>query len=110
MRKAVVLAAGRGTRMGDITTEIPKAMLPVRGKPLLEHVLDALALAGVERFLMVVGYRREVIEDHFRNWCLPVEFRVQEPINGTGAAARLAEEFAGNDPFLLALGDILCDP
>jgi dTDP-glucose pyrophosphorylase len=96
--------------MGGITTETPKAMLPVRGKPLLEHVLDALALAGVEHFLMIVGYRREVVEEHFRNWRLPVEFRVQDPINGTGGAARLGEEFAGQDPFLLALGDILCDP
>lgn len=96
--------------MGDITTETPKAMLPVRGKPLLEHVLDALAHAGVEQFLMIVGYRREAIEEHFRNWRLPVEFRVQDPINGTGAAARLGREFAGQDPFLLALGDILCDP
>jgi dTDP-glucose pyrophosphorylase len=110
IQKAVVLAAGRGTRMGDITSDIPKAMLPVRGKPLLEHVLDGLALAGVQRFLIVVGYRRDAIENHFRNWRLPVEFRVQDPINGTGAAAHLGREFAGGDSFLLALGDILCDP
>lgn len=109
IRKAVVLAAGRGTRMGDITSDIPKAMLPVRGKPLLEHVLDGLAQAGVERILVVVGYRREAIENHFRNWRLPVEFRVQDPIDGTGAATRLAREFVGPDSFLLALGDILCD-
>ena len=105
-----MLAAGRGTRMGDITTETPKAMLPVRGKPLLEHILDAIALTGVEQFLMIVGYRREAVIEHFRNWRLPVEFRVQDPIDGTGAAARLGREFAGQDPFLLALGDILCDP
>ncbi len=110
IRKAVVLAAGRGTRMGEITSDTPKAMLPVRGKPLLEHVLDGLALSGVERFLLVVGYRRDAIESHFRNWRLPVEFRLQDPINGTGAAALLGREFVGDDPFLLALGDILCDP
>jgi NDP-sugar pyrophosphorylase family protein len=109
IQKAVVLAAGRGTRMGEITSDTPKAMLPVRGKPLLEHVLDGLAQAGVERFLIVVGYRRDVIENHFRNWRLPVEFRVQDPINGTGAATRLGREFVGYDAFLLALGDILCD-
>jgi dTDP-glucose pyrophosphorylase len=95
--------------MGEITSEVPKAMLPVRGKPLLEHVLDGLAAAGIGRFLIVVGYRRDAIIDHFRNWRLPVEFRVQDPINGTGAAARLAREFVGGDSFLLALGDILCD-
>lgn len=96
--------------MGQITSELPKAMLPVRGKPLLEHVLDGLAVAGVERFLLVVGYRREAIENHFRNWRLPVEFSVQDPINGTAAAARLARDFVATDSFLLALGDILCDP
>jgi len=96
--------------MGEITSDIPKAMLPVRGKPLLEHVLDGLALAGVERFLIVVGYRREAIENHFRTWRLPVEFRVQDPINGTGAATRLGRDFVGADSFLLALSDILCGP
>lgn len=106
----MVLAAGRGTRMGQITQEIPKTMLSVRGRPLLEHVLDNLAAAGAERFLLVVGYRRELIEEYFRNWRLPVEFRVQDPIDGTGSAARLGREFAGREPFLLTFGDILCDP
>jgi NDP-sugar pyrophosphorylase family protein len=110
VRHAVVLAAGRGTRMGEITSETPKPMLPVRGKPMLEHVLDRLAAAGVERFLLVVGYRREIIEESFRNWRLPVEFRLQDPVNGTGSAARLGREFAGDQPFLLTFGDILCEP
>jgi NDP-sugar pyrophosphorylase family protein len=96
--------------MGEITSETPKPMLPVRGKPMLEHVLDRLAAAGVEKFLIVVGYRREMIEQHFREWRLPVAFRVQDPVNGTGSAALLAREFAGEAPFLLTFGDILCDP
>ena len=86
---AVVLAAGRGKRMGEITADIPKPMLPVQGRPLLEHVLDRLATAGVQRFLIVTGYRHETIESHFRDWRLPVEFRIQDPIDGTGSAARL---------------------
>lgn len=110
MRKAVVLAAGRGTRMGEITAQIPKPMLLVHGQPLLEHILEALAAAGVEEFLIVVGYHREIIEDHFRNWRLPVQFCVQDPVDGTGTAARLARGFAGSDPFLLTFGDILSDP
>lgn len=110
IRKAVVLAAGRGTRMGSFTDQTPKAMLDVRGRPMLEHVLDALASVGVDRFFLVVGYRREMVEEHFRDWRLPIEFRVQDPIDGTGSAARLARDFAGADPFLLTFGDILCDP
>lgn len=110
LRHAIVLAAGRGTRMGAITSEMPKPMLPVRGRPMLEHVLEGLAEAGVEKFLVVVGYHREIIEEHFRHWRLPVEFRVQEPVDGTGSAARLGREFAGDSPFLLTFGDILCGP
>lgn len=110
IRKAVILAAGRGKRMGQFTADTPKAMLPVRGRPMLEHVLDGLASIGIERFLVVTGYRREMIEEHFGHWRLPIDFRLQAPIDGTGSAAKLAREFAGDDPFLLTFADILCPP
>ena len=110
IRQAVVLAAGRGTRMGEMTAAIPKPMLTVRGRPLLEHVLENLAATGVERFLVVVGHMREMVENYFREWRLPVEFRTQEPLDGTGSAARLARDFAGDESFLLTYGDILCAP
>jgi NDP-sugar pyrophosphorylase family protein len=110
IRKAVILAAGRGTRMGELTTSLPKPMLPVHGRPMLVHVLERLETAGVQRFLIVTGYQRESIESHFRNWRLPVDFRVQEPVNGTAPAVLLAREFAGDQPFLLTFGDILCGP
>ena len=110
VRHAVVLAAGRGTRMGEITSETPKPMLLVRGRPMLEHVLDGLAAAGLDKLRVVVGYRRELIERHFRRWRLPIEFRLQDPVDGTGSAARLARDFVDGAPFLLTFGDILCDP
>jgi NDP-sugar pyrophosphorylase family protein len=110
IRRAVVLAAGRGKRMGEITAEVPKPMLPVRGRPMIEHVLDRLAAAGVEEFLIVVGYRRELIEAHFKNWRLPVHLKVQDPVDGTGSAALLARDFAAGAPFLLTFADILCEP
>ena len=67
--RAVILAAGRGTRMGAITETVPKPMLPVGGRPILEHILERLTTAGVSKFLIVVGYQREVIENHFHS-CL----------------------------------------
>jgi dTDP-glucose pyrophosphorylase len=95
--------------MGAITQEVPKPMLPVRGKPMMEHIMDRLAEAGIRSFLIVVGYQGELIEKHFGRWRLPVEFLVQDPVNGTGSAAMLAKEFAGDEPFLLTFGDCLCD-
>jgi dTDP-glucose pyrophosphorylase len=109
VERAVLLAAGRGTRMGSITQEIPKPLLPVRGKPLIELITDRLAEAGIRRFLIVIGFQGDLIERHFSKWHLPVEFRVQNPVDGTGSAAALAREFVGNEPFLLSFGDCLCE-
>ncbi len=108
--KAVVLAAGKGTRMGSLTEDLPKPMLPVKGKPLLEHVLDHLREAGVRECGLITGYRREVIEGHFAHYPMRLEFIHQETVNGTAGAAKLARAFAGNEPFLLTYGDIWCEP
>ncbi len=110
IRRAVILAAGRGKRMGSITEEIPKPMLPVNGKPMLEHIIERLSQAGFKEFLIVIGYRGEMIKDHFRNLPYKVEFREQNPVNGTAPAALLAQDFVKKKPWLLTWGDILCDP
>jgi len=108
--KAVVLAAGKGTRMGALTEDVPKPMLPVQGKPLLEHILDRLAAAGVRECGLITGYRHELIEQHFAHYPMRIEFLHQEVINGTAGAAKLARAFVANDPFLMAYGDIWCEP
>jgi UDP-N-acetylglucosamine diphosphorylase / glucose-1-phosphate thymidylyltransferase / UDP-N-acetylgalactosamine diphosphorylase / glucosamine-1-phosphate N-acetyltransferase / galactosamine-1-phosphate N-acetyltransferase len=107
VRKAVVLAAGRGTRMKQLTDDRPKPMLLIGGKPMLEHVLDRLRAAGFTEALIVTGYRGEMIEAHFRGHPMQLVYRVQETLDGTGGAARLARDFAGGDNFLLTFGDIL---
>lgn len=105
---AVVLAAGRGTRMKALTGELPKPLLPLHGRPLVEHVLDSLREAGFERFLLVVGYRHELFYARFAG-DPTVHYVLQDPVNGTGSAALLARKFAENVPFLLIFGDILAD-
>lgn len=110
IRRAVILAAGKGTRMGNLTKETPKPMLQIHGRPMLEHILERLATAGIERFFVVLGFHHEMIERYFRDSHFALEFRVQEPLNGTGSAARLAKDFAGSEPFLVSYADILCDP
>ncbi len=108
IEKAVILAAGRGTRMGAMTQSVPKPMLPVHGKPMVEHIMDRLAEAGIKQFLIVIGFQGELIREHFAHWRWPVEFLLQEPVDGTGRAALLAKGFSEYDAFLLTFGDCLC--
>jgi dTDP-glucose pyrophosphorylase len=106
VKKTIVLAAGRGTRMGALTEDIPKPMLPVRGKPMLEGTLDRLREAGFDEAFLVIGYKGEMIERHFAGYPMALTFCRQEQVDGTGSATLLGREFAGSDPFLLTLGDI----
>ncbi len=85
-------------------------MLQVKGKPLLEHILERLASADMKEAFVVVGYRHEMITNYFREWSGSLEFRIQDPVDGAGSAARLAKDFVGCEPFLLTYGDILCEP
>jgi NDP-sugar pyrophosphorylase family protein len=109
VRKAIILAAGRGTRMGSLTADLPKPMLEAGGKPLLEHILERVSEAGIERVLLVVGYRREVIIEHFAGSGFNLEYVVQERLEGTGRAVALGRDFAGAGPCLVTFGDIVCD-
>lgn len=106
---AVVLVAGRGTRLKPVTGDLPKPLVPLNGKALIEHVLDNLRGAGLSRFLLVVGYRHELFYAHFSSET-SIHYALQDPVDGTGSAARLARTFAGDQPFLLIFGDILADP
>jgi len=108
METAVILAAGKGTRMGHLTADAPKPMLPLAGKPMLEHILDRLRASGIRRVLLVIGYRGEMIRAHLEGYPMEIAYRVQESANGTGSAALLAHDFASDEPFLLTFGDILC--
>jgi UDP-N-acetylglucosamine diphosphorylase / glucose-1-phosphate thymidylyltransferase / UDP-N-acetylgalactosamine diphosphorylase / glucosamine-1-phosphate N-acetyltransferase / galactosamine-1-phosphate N-acetyltransferase len=110
--KAVVLAAGRGTRMRELTLSMPKPMVEVSGKPVLSYILEGLRDAGVQKMLIVIGYRKEVVVDHFRDGAeLGVEIVYVEQIrqDGTGKVVELARDFCGADPFILSYGDILVD-
>jgi NDP-sugar pyrophosphorylase family protein len=111
--KAVILAAGRGTRMRELTLTMPKPMVEVGGKPVLSYIIEGLREAGVKRILIVVGYRKEVVMNHYGNGsAFGVEIIYQEQIrqDGTGKVVELAQEFCGTDPFILSYGDILVNP
>jgi UDP-N-acetylglucosamine diphosphorylase / glucose-1-phosphate thymidylyltransferase / UDP-N-acetylgalactosamine diphosphorylase / glucosamine-1-phosphate N-acetyltransferase / galactosamine-1-phosphate N-acetyltransferase len=112
--KAVILAAGKGTRMRELTNERPKPMLEVApGKPILEVILEGILAAGIHEFFIVTGFRAEVIESYFGDgskWGARISYGRQEVQNGTGKAPELAAAFVGESPFLLTYGDILVPP
>ena len=99
--------------MGELTNELPKPMLPVQGKPILEHILDGLIQAGIAEFFVVTGFRAEAIEDYFGNgekWKVAIRYGRQVTQDGTGKAPEVAKGFVGSDDFVLTYGDILVHP
>jgi len=108
--KAVILAAGKGTRMRVLTDRLPKPMLRVQGKPILEHIVTGILAAGVRDIFIVTGFRAEAIETHFgdgSDWGARIATGRQVVQDGTGKAPELAKKFVGLSPFLLTYGDIL---
>src|SRR6266566_7605910 len=111
--KAVILAAGKGTRMRELTDELPKPMLKVHSKPILEHIVAGLVTAGVREIFIVTGFRADAIESHFGNgekWNARIGYGRQVLQDGTGKAPEVAKEFVGASPFILTYGDILVKP
>lgn len=112
---AVLLGAGRGKRLGDLTANTPKPILDIAGAPLISHIVDALAGAGLMRFVVVTGYLSAQIE----KWAKTYErenpgvgiITVRQPeLNGTGGAMLAAKiHLAGHARFVFGWGDILMD-
>ena len=108
--KAVILCAGHGKRMKPYTDTYQKTMLPLHGKPLLEYLINGIALAGIREFIIVVGYRKEQIIDYFKdgkNWDVNIEYIEQEMLDGTGGALLLCEKSLNKESFFLTWGDTL---
>lgn len=105
--KAVILAAGRGTRMQSLTDALPKPMLEVSGKSLLAHKIEALP-DSVDEVVMVVGYQGEVIREAFGNSYAGkrISYVVQEELSGTASALWCAREYLTNR-FVILMGDDL---
>jgi dTDP-glucose pyrophosphorylase len=111
--KAVLLAAGRGTRMREMTADLPKPMLEVRGKPVLQYIVEGLRDAGVGHFLIVVGYRADAVQNFFGDgsrYKIGIQYATQTVQDGTGRVIELAKNFVGLTPFVLGYGDILVAP
>lgn len=107
--KAVVLAAGEGTRMRPLTSATPKVMLPIANKPMLEHIVDAAIEAGITGFVFITGYHEETIREHFGNgekWGVTIEHVHQEEQLGTANAIGCANGHVEGS-FIVLNGDVL---
>jgi len=108
MTTAIILAGGLGTRLRSVVADVPKPMAPVRGEPFLAHLMRYWRGQGVDRFVLSVSYRRQIIMDHFGTvfeGC-PVHYAIEDTPLGTGGGLLMALPLIESDePFLLLNGD-----
>jgi NDP-sugar pyrophosphorylase family protein len=104
-----VLCGGFGTRLGELTRDLPKPMIAVGGRPYLERVIESFAERGLRQFVLLTGFRHDVVEEHFGDGTsrgVHIAYsREHEPL-GTGGALREARAWLGTR-FILTFGDVL---
>ena len=129
VKKAVIPAAGLGTRMLPLTKSQPKEMLPIGSKPCIQYIVEELAACGVEEILIITGQKKRAIEDHFdkdnelnrllhrseqadllqtlayEDMDVQFFYTRQSTPTGLGDAVGLAKSFVSNEPFIVGLGD-----
>jgi len=112
LRTAMILAAGYGTRMADLTRELPKPLLPLNGMPIIEVVIRKLARQGIERAVVNLHYlpekMREFLGDGSR-FGLEVLFSEEPELLGSGGGIANAEKYFNGETILAANADVLCD-
>lgn len=109
--KALFLAGGMGTRLKPLTDELPKPMVPIMNKPLLERCMENLKKYGIKDIVISTGYQSDHIEKHFgdgRKFGLNIEYIHEETPMGTGGAIKKTEHLF-NDTFIVLNADILCN-
>jgi UTP--glucose-1-phosphate uridylyltransferase len=127
IKKAVIPAAGYGTRMLPITKAQPKEMMPVVHKPVIQYVVEEAYNSGIKEILIITGKHKRAVEDHFDRSDAPKKDRFTEELDrilddisiffirqkeqrGLGDAVRYAEAFVDDSPFVLMLGDNITTP
>jgi NDP-sugar pyrophosphorylase family protein len=109
IKKAIVLVGGEGTRLRPYTYEMPKVLLPIQGKPMVQHVLDLLKSHGVYDIFLSLGYKGDMVKEYFGDgskFGLNIRYITEKTPLGTAGPLRLAEKYI-DETFLLVWGDIL---
>lgn len=133
LRKAIIPAAGLGTRMLPATKAVPKEMLTIVDKPVIQYVVEEAIQSGIDHILIITSKGKDSMRDHFSrdfpnadfyrekgktevlekletiHGDCKIEFMEQSDLNGLGGAIYLGKDFAGDEPFAVLLGDTICD-
>jgi UTP--glucose-1-phosphate uridylyltransferase len=110
--RAIIPAAGLGTRLRPLTAAIPKEMLPLGRKPVLEYVVDELKSAGVKRILFVISPSKEMIRGYFGDgtaWGLTCDYVIQREMKGLGDAILHGADWIEGQPAIVAFGDCVIE-
>lgn len=113
IRKAIVLAAGKGTRLLPLTLAMPKEMIRVGVKPVIEHAIEVLKAGGIKEILVVVGRNKEAIMNYLgsgERLGVDIYYRVQEEPEGSGRAMYHGKNFVGEEDFVVMYGDNYMKP
>lgn len=109
--KAIILAGGKGTRLAPYTTVLPKPLMPVDDRPILDIVIRQLIRHGITEIIISVGYLAELLEAYFQDgskFGVSIKYaRESKPLGTAGPLALIAEEFDLSDTFLMMNGDVL---
>ena len=108
--KAVILAAGKGTRMQALTKDTPKPLIELAVKPMIEHVIGHLAVSGVTRFTLIIRYLGEKVRECLGDGSrlgVSIDYVLQSERYGTGAALLEARDNVGYEPVIMTYADIL---
>ncbi len=109
--KAVIPAAGKGTRLLPLTKAVPKELIPLGNKPVLEHIVEEVIQAGITQVLFVISEQKTAIRTHFGDGFdgIRFEYDYQKEQKGLADAISYAQDFAGDEPFAVVLGDSIID-
>ncbi len=111
MRKAVVMAGGEGTRLRPLTSNQPKPMVPIVGKPCMEHIVELLRSHGFDEIVVTLAFMPQAIRSYFGSGeahDVTIRYSIEETPAGTAGSVKLAEDEL-DEPFLVISGDALCD-
>jgi UTP--glucose-1-phosphate uridylyltransferase len=111
IRKAIIPAAGKGTRLLPLTKAIPKELLPVGAKPVLEHIIEEIAASGITDVLFIISEDKTAIRTHFGDSMhgLRIDYVFQEEPSGLADAIYRGKDCVGGEPFAVALGDSIVE-